>query len=253
MTKEKNKSLDLYNDLYSIEENIADELLDCLPDNTKAEIFSDTKTDTTKFIGAMITDYIGKILICNPEKCPYKSTCPLIEKEIAPVGQLCPIEVITQNSKRKMLINSMFESGSGDIYDKIDVDDLVSLDMMIKRINTMILEEGSMVEDVKGVVQRTGERITGPVVHPLYPILQKFLDMREKKLARLSKEKQQNEELDDIYAAIEEQKKKDTTEDADYEIVGEEIANNKNSNLNDDYYNRRDGEMSEQQEKEEEQ
>lgn len=87
---------------------------------------------------------------CAGKKCPYSEVCPLIEKNLAPVGKPCPIEM----SMVKTFFDSYIEELDVDTSKMVEVSmvrDLVNQEIQQNRATWLLSLEHFIQENVIGV------------------------------------------------------------------------------------------------------
>jgi len=115
-------------------------------------------------------------LMCKAEDCPYANSCSLLEYDLAPFGEPCPIEV-ANIELRFAGYNKDFDLEEASFTDKNLVSEIINLDIMIERTKALIAKEGVPVIDVIAGIAENGEVYTRPEIS-------KFLDAHDKLLTK---------------------------------------------------------------------
>ena len=105
-------------------------------------------------------DYKAIPLICSGSLCIYSGLCPLVAMKRPPLKSPCPFESYFV----KKWENEYIVSLEADWDDKIErslIMDLVEIDILNMRANTMLATEGFIMENVVGIDPETGD----PLMH----------------------------------------------------------------------------------------
>jgi len=125
-------------------------------------------------------------IICKGAACPYAETCALLPYDLAPEGDLCPVEI----SKIEALIQgyvSDFDLDDMSFTDRALVSEVVSLDIMLDRCKALMAKEGTPVLDVVIGISEHGEEIRQPAVSKSIEAYEKLTKRKDNKLMMLAK------------------------------------------------------------------
>ena len=125
------------------------------------------------------TGLFAKIpLICKGENCPYAEQCPLIEYDLAPVGEVCAQEAAQIELRTKAYAQD-FDIDSMSFVDKVLLNEIVGLDIMIERCRALMANEGSPVIDVLTDVADDGTEIRQPMVSKAWDVYERVSKKRD--------------------------------------------------------------------------
>jgi len=125
-------------------------------------------------------------IVCRGSGCPYSESCALLPYDLAPEGELCPIEI----SKIEALVQgyySDFELDEMSFTDRALVNEVVSLDIMLERCKALMAKEGTPVVDVVIGISEHGEEIRQPAVSKSIEAYEKLTKRKDQKLQLLAK------------------------------------------------------------------
>lgn len=112
-------------------------------------------------------------LICRGPECPYASTCPLFQADLAPLDERCPLE-IAMIEERFEAYTASLNVQPEDVVDLTLLRDLINAEIVIERCDKLIAESGSMIQEVIATVSTKTET-------PYYrPEIHKALEIRER-------------------------------------------------------------------------
>ena len=129
--------------------------------------------------------------ICVASRCSYKATCPLLKIGKAPISKQCPFEIIMIRKWQDEYAASL-DINLDDKSEKSLLEDLVEIDILNARANSILGDEGLTVDNPIGISEATGEAITRQELHSIVilkekihkrkdGILKSFLATRESK------------------------------------------------------------------------
>jgi hypothetical protein len=116
-------------------------------------------------------------LMCKSDDCPYAETCPLLAYNLAPYGQLCPVET-AQIELRFNGYASDFNIDTASFTDKCMISEIINCDIMIERCKALMAKEGVPVVDVIAGVTEDGEPFTQPQVSKAWEAYEKATKRR---------------------------------------------------------------------------
>jgi hypothetical protein len=97
-------------------------------------------------------------MVCSGHKCVFGDICPLVKIDKPPVGKRCSIELLLLNKWKDEYVKSL----KVDWNDKIErrlVEELLELDILSSRADSLLAVEGLIMENVIGISEQTGEAI----------------------------------------------------------------------------------------------
>lgn len=162
------------------------DLYEHLPEKQRAEMKL-TPVEVQKVTKALESQvYLGEHaalpMVCLGPKCPVAKTCPLQQIAKAPIGALCPIEIVMMNKWKDGYASSL-EADWNDKMERQAIMDLVESDVLQSRANGIIAVEGFIMENVVGISENTGEPIYRKEKH----VALEVKDMIHKRKERLLK------------------------------------------------------------------
>ena len=117
-------------------------------------------------------------LVCKSDNCPYASTCKLLNYDLAPYGEPCPIET-AGIEYRYAEYAKQFNLDEGNFTDRTLVSDLINLDIMLERCKAL-LSEGSLIEEEFAGVSEQGDVDTKPEVTKKLDAYERIKNRRDK-------------------------------------------------------------------------
>lgn len=131
--------------------------------------YSDVGLEAKKAAMTMLSTKTGMYaripLVCKAEGCPYADTCSLLQYNLAPLGEPCPIET-AQIELRYAGYEKDFDltDSNTTFTDKNLVLTLINDDIMLERCKALLNKDGVIVEDVFAGVSEQGEVFTKPEI-----------------------------------------------------------------------------------------
>ena len=145
--------------------------------------YSETGLEAKKAAMTMLSTKTGMYaripLVCKADNCPYAGTCKLIEYNLAPYGEPCPVET-AQIEIRMKGYDQDFELEKASFTDLNLVNNLISHDIMLERLKALLNEKGVLVEDVFAGVSEQGEVYTRPEVSKIWEAYERVENKRNK-------------------------------------------------------------------------
>ena len=121
--------------------------------------------------------YASIPLICKAEECPYSETCKILEYDLAPYGEACPME-----TSKIELFGAGYANDVGydesSFTDRRMVSDLVGYDIMLERCKALMTKEGTPVIDIVVNVTENGDEIKQPTVSKAWEAYEKISKKR---------------------------------------------------------------------------
>ena len=105
--------------------------------------------------------YASIPMLCKAEECPYAAVCPLVQEDMAPKGERCPLE-IAMILKKFENYSEEFGVDERNIVDMGLIKDLIDYDIQLFRAENKIAVQGDFIEDVVVAVNERGDEITAP-------------------------------------------------------------------------------------------
>lgn len=116
-------------------------------------------------------------LICKGETCPYAENCPLLPYDLAPCSEYCPIET-AQIELRAVRYAEDFELESASFTDRVLVNEIVSMDIMLERCKALMAKEGTPVIEIVAGIAESGDEIRQPAVSKAWEAYEKISKRR---------------------------------------------------------------------------
>lgn len=135
-----------------------------------AEIVRPTRMKTAMFSSIPMT--------CQGKKCPVASVCPLLAKNLAPLGKPCPIEL---EAVKVFMVGIMDELhvDPDNLIEVSMVRDLVDQEIQYMRASKKLSMEDFIQEDVIGINEHTGEPIFKKNMHIAVELQDRILKRRK--------------------------------------------------------------------------
>lgn len=128
------------------------------------------------------TGMYAKIPItCKSDQCPYSENCKILAYDMAPEGELCPIET-TEIEIRYEQYCSDFGFDSASFTDRVLMSEIISCDIMLERCKAMMAKEGDPVIDVVAGVSERGAEYTQPQVSKYWEAYERISKKRNNDL-----------------------------------------------------------------------
>jgi len=121
-------------------------------------------------------------MICQGTECILGKVCPLVELKRFPIGRKCPMEMYLANKWKEEYMNSLHADWN-DKVDRILISELIEIDIMSARANTIISDEGFIMDNPVGVNEQTGAPIMRKEIH-IAMDLKELLYKRRSKLLK---------------------------------------------------------------------
>ena len=123
-------------------------------------------------------------ITCKGETCPYAESCALLPYDMAPTGEYCPIEI----AQVEALANgyaSDFELDEMSFTDKMLINEIVAIDIMIERCKGLMAKAGTPVIDVTIAITEQGEEVRQPAIDKALEAYEKLTKRKDQKLQLL--------------------------------------------------------------------
>ena len=93
-------------------------------------------------------------LTCKGDHCPYTSSCQLLPYELAPLGELCPIET-AQIEKHYFEYDQEFDLETASFTDCALVAEIINCEIMMERCKALMAKDGlPVVEFTVGMTEK---------------------------------------------------------------------------------------------------
>ena len=122
-------------------------------------------------------------MICHGSKCVLNKVCPLVELKQFPLGKKCPLELYLANKWKEEYISSL-KADWNDKVDRMLISELIEIDIMGARANTLLSDEGFIMDNPIGINEQTGTPITRKEIH----VAMDFKELLYKRRSKLLKE-----------------------------------------------------------------
>lgn len=118
-------------------------------------------------------------IYCKGEKCPYSESCGLVQWNIYPKGQACPVEIaMVQQSWEKYW--DEFQLTENDYTDIKIVQEIIKMEVYMERCTGLMSKEGSPVQLTVAGVTENGEPIESPQVAKSVEAYERYSKIRER-------------------------------------------------------------------------
>jgi hypothetical protein len=111
-------------------------------------------------------------LMCKSDDCPYADTCPLLAYNLAPYGQLCPVET-AQIELRYQGYSNDFSLEDSSFTDRCIISEIINCDIMMERCKALMAKEGVPVSEVVAGIAENGDVYTRPEVSKFWEAYEK--------------------------------------------------------------------------------
>lgn len=125
--------------------------------------------------------YASVPIVCKADNCPYATTCQLLEFNLAPEGELCPLET-AQIELRYSAYDKDFDLSDASFTDNVLVNELIETDIMMERCKKLISTEALPIVDVVMSIGEDGSPITQPQVSKTIELNERLSRKRERLL-----------------------------------------------------------------------
>ena len=116
---------------------------------------------------------------CKQDKCPYGDSCIALQNGIEPpYGEPCVLEV---NKIENLIVgySEDFKIDSSSTTDRILIQELIQLDIMMDRCQILLSQEGTPLQEVTMGITDDGEIYTQPVVSRYYEAWERMSKRRQ--------------------------------------------------------------------------
>lgn len=117
-------------------------------------------------------------IICKGHMCPYAKLCLILEDDIAPEGEYCPMET-AQIEFRAAQYSEDFDIDNMSFTDKTLLNEIIGLDIMLERCRALMSLEGSPVQEITVGISDNGEEIRQPAVSKAWETYEKMSRRRD--------------------------------------------------------------------------
>ena len=149
-------------------------------------------------------------IACKGESCPYAFQCELIKYKLAPVGERCPLETARMSEEFAGYAKE-FDIDSASQTDKTLISEIISMDILLDRCQTLMAKEGTPVIDILAGISDSGEEIMQPAVSKAWEAFQAI-------------SKRRNENMQLMMATRRDRKNMDNEKDVQKDILAEVIS-----------------------------
>jgi hypothetical protein len=134
--------------------------------------------------------YSGIPIVCKADDCPYAETCQLIDEDLAPAGDKCPLEIAAVEQLWNAYVT---ELNVNNIIDYSLVKELVDLDIQILRCESKLAIDADIITQINFAVTNRGQLITQPAIHKAAEYKDKLLARRHNILQLLNSTRKDKE------------------------------------------------------------
>jgi hypothetical protein len=123
-------------------------------------------------------------MICQGAKCILKKVCPLIGMNKFPLGKKCPLELLLANKWKDEYVDSL-KADWNDKVDRMLISELIEIDIMSARANTILSDEGFIMDNPVGVNEQTGAPVMRKEIHVAMSLKELLYKRRSKLLKEM--------------------------------------------------------------------
>jgi hypothetical protein len=153
--------------------------------------------EATKAAHAMIATKTGMFaripIICKADECPYADSCQLLPYDLAPEGEFCPVE-IAQVENRTMSYAEDIGIENASFTDKVLLNEIVGLDIMLERCRALMAKEGTPVIEIVAGVSEHGDEIKQPTVSKAWDAYERISKKRDAAFSMLMMTRKDNKD-----------------------------------------------------------
>lgn len=120
-------------------------------------------------------------IFCKGRKCPYAQSCDLLEANLAPVGERCPVES-SRIAQEYYGYADQFDIENATMTDKILMSEIISMDILAGRATALMAKEQTPVQDMIIGLSESGEPIMQPAVSKAFEAYDKISRRRNELL-----------------------------------------------------------------------
>lgn len=122
--------------------------------------------------------YAAIPIVCKAHACPYAATCPLLQMDMAPLGERCPIE-ISKILKGFETYSRELQIDEDNIVDMTLLKDLLDIEVQIDRANKKLANDADFIQDVVVTISEHGDEITQPQIHKAVDFKDKLIKQKQ--------------------------------------------------------------------------
>ncbi len=120
-------------------------------------------------------------ITCKGESCPYAFQCELLKYKLAPAGERCPLETARMSEEFAGYAKE-FDIDSASQTDRTLISEIISMDILLDRCQTLMAKEGTPVVDILAGISDSGEEIMQPAVSKAWEAFQAISKRRNDNL-----------------------------------------------------------------------
>lgn len=117
-------------------------------------------------------------IYCKQKNCPYGEACLLLQYELAPKGQPCPVETVQIEQRHKRYCEE-FELDETSFTDMNLVSEIIYLEIMMERCKGLMSKEQTPVVEITTGITESGREIKQPTVSQAYIAYEKMSKKRD--------------------------------------------------------------------------
>ena len=118
-------------------------------------------------------------IVCKQSDCPYAATCGLLEYDLAPLGEKCPVETAMIETRWNYYMED-YNLDEASFTDQTLVAELINIDVMLERCEAISSKEQLPITDVVAGMTESGEEYTRPEVSKAYELYERCLNRKDK-------------------------------------------------------------------------
>ena len=138
------------------------------------------KNVALKKMAALKTGMYASIpIICKQRNCPYKQSCHLIDLDLAPHGEACPIEAAQVEIRLVEYIKDFsLDMDHVSFTDRNIVSEIINLDILADRTKRLMQAKQNLIIDVVSGITEGGDEYTHPEIAKEFELYERILRKR---------------------------------------------------------------------------
>lgn len=141
---------------------------------------------------------------CKTYDCPYAESCILLENELAPEGEFCPVETY-EIEERIIGYDEDFDLETASFTDRCIVTEIITCDIMMERCKALMSKEGVPVIEMVAGISAKGDTYTAPAISKYWEAYEKAHERRSKSydlMMATRKNKKNHEKEEQVFTDI---------------------------------------------------
>lgn len=118
-------------------------------------------------------------IVCKKESCPYADSCGLLQYDLAPFGEKCPLETAMIETRWNFYMED-YNLDESSFTDQTIVAELINVDIMLERSKALLSKEQIPITEVVAGMTESGEEYTRPEISKAYELYERGLNRKDK-------------------------------------------------------------------------